>query len=69
VTRGKKRLYFLGGLLLAIVVVYLHLVIDGKRWGRIVAAVLGGLVCLYGLLFPDKVKINREETLPGDKKD
>ena len=56
----KKRLSFLGALLIALFLIYLNWVLK-NNWMRSAKYWIAIPVCLYGLIFPDKIKLKRDE--------
>ena len=56
----KKRLPFLGALLLALFLIYLNWVLKNNPM-RSAVYWIAIPVCLYGLIFPDKIKRKRDE--------
>jgi len=63
----KKRLPFLGALLLAMFLIYLNWVLKNNRM-RSVAYWIAIPICIYGLIFPDKIKLKRDEEVQQNKK-
>ena len=57
----KKRLPFLGLLLLDILMVYLLWATQRLTSYRVFLVILFLLMALYGLIFPDKVKMSRDD--------
>ena len=57
----KKRLPFLGLLLLDILIVYLLWVTQRLTSYRVFLVILFLLMALYGLIFPDKIKRSRDD--------